>query len=84
MLVIGQGTAAVAGQSLVAALQRALGPSHAVTVEALLATELSGFRLSGDMADTLVIAISQSGTTTDTNRTVDLARAARRARSSRS
>src|SRR5688500_12167208 len=28
-----------------------------------------------DMSDTLVIAISQSGTTTDTNRTVDLARA---------
>jgi glucosamine--fructose-6-phosphate aminotransferase (isomerizing) len=75
VLVIGQGTAAVAGQSLVAALQRALGPSHDVTVEALLATELSGFRLSSDMADTLVIAISQSGTTTDTNRTVDLARA---------
>ena len=28
-----------------------------------------------DMSDTLVVAISQSGTTTDTNRTVDLARA---------
>ena len=26
------------------------------------------------MADTLIVAISQSGTTTDTNRTVDLAR----------
>ncbi len=75
VLVIGQGTAAVAGQSLVAALQRALGPSHAVSVEAVLATELSGFRLGTDMSDTLVIAISQSGTTTDTNRTVDLARA---------
>jgi glucosamine--fructose-6-phosphate aminotransferase (isomerizing) len=74
VLVIGQGTAAVAGQSLVAALQHALGPTHAVSVEAVLATELSGFRLAGDMTDTLVIAISQSGTTTDTNRTVDLAR----------
>ena len=30
------------------------------------------------MADTLIIAVSQSGTTTDTNRTVDLARAAAR------
>jgi glutamine---fructose-6-phosphate transaminase (isomerizing) len=39
------------------------------------ATELSGFRLDDDMSDTLVVAISQSGTTTDTNRTVDLARA---------
>src|SRR5205814_7369479 len=46
-----------------------------VVVEALHATELSGFRLQDDMADTLVVAISQSGTTTDTNRTVDLVRA---------
>jgi glucosamine--fructose-6-phosphate aminotransferase (isomerizing) len=74
VLVIGQGTAAVAGQSLAVALQHALGPSSAVSVEAVLATELSGFRLVPDMSDTLVIAISQSGTTTDTNRTVDLAR----------
>ena len=41
----------------------------------MLATELSGFRLRSDMSDTLVVAISQSGTTTDTNRTVDLVRA---------
>ena len=38
------------------------------------ATELSGFGLRPDMSDTLVVAISQSGTTTDTNRTVDLVR----------
>ena len=38
----------------------------------LPATELSGFGLDDDMTDTLVVAISQSGTTTDTNRTVDL------------
>jgi glucosamine--fructose-6-phosphate aminotransferase (isomerizing) len=75
VLVIGQGTAAVAGQSLAVALQHALGPASTVSVEAVLATELSGFRLVADMSDTLVIAISQSGTTTDTNRTVDLARA---------
>ena len=41
----------------------------------MLATELSGFELRADMSDTLVVAISQSGTTTDTNRTVDLVRA---------
>ena len=41
----------------------------AVRAEAVLATELSGFRLRDDMSDTLVVAISQSGTTTDTNRT---------------
>jgi glucosamine--fructose-6-phosphate aminotransferase (isomerizing) len=44
-------------------------------VSALPSTELSGFGLDDDMGDTLVVAISQSGTTTDTNRTVDLARA---------
>jgi glucosamine--fructose-6-phosphate aminotransferase (isomerizing) len=41
-------------------------------VEALTATELSGFAMETDMSDMLVIAVSQSGTTTDTNRTVDL------------
>ena len=46
----------------------------------MAATELSGLRLRDDMSDTLVVAISQSGTTTDTNRTVDLARGARCAR----
>ena len=71
VLVIGQGTAAVAGQAVAAAISRLL-PS--VSVAALPATELSGFGLSDDMSDTLIIAISQSGTTTDTNRTVDLAR----------
>ena len=40
----------------------------------MAATELSGFGLDDDMSDTLVVAISQSGTTTDTNRTVDLVR----------
>ena len=47
----------------------------ALAVAALPASELSGFGLDDDMSDTLVIAISQSGTTTDTNRTVDLVRA---------
>jgi glutamine---fructose-6-phosphate transaminase (isomerizing) len=75
VLVVGQGTAAVAGQSLAAVLHEALGHRHHVDVRALPATELSGFGLAGDMSDTLVIAISQSGTTTDTNRTVDLVRA---------
>ncbi len=70
--VIGQGTAAVAGRSLAAILRVAV--DGAVLVEPMLATELSGFGLRDDMRDTLVIAISQSGTTTDTNRTVDVAR----------
>ncbi|MDQ2753932.1 MAG: SIS domain-containing protein [Actinomycetota bacterium] len=72
VLVIGQGTAAVAGQSAAAAIA---GQLEKLTVLALPATELSGFGLTDDMSDTLVVAVSQSGTTTDTNRTVDLVRA---------
>ena len=71
--VIGQGTAAVAGQALARLLSDLVGIE--LSVEALLASELSGFGLALDMSDTLVVAVSQSGTTTDTNRTVDLARA---------
>ena len=71
--VIGQGTAAVAGQSMAAILDELIG--SALDVDAITATELSGFKLRLDMSDTLAIAVSQSGTTTDTNRTVELIRA---------
>jgi glucosamine--fructose-6-phosphate aminotransferase (isomerizing) len=71
--VIGQGTAAVAGQSTAAILDELTG--SALDVDAITATELSGFAMRLDMSDTLAIAVSQSGTTTDTNRTVDLLRA---------
>jgi glucosamine--fructose-6-phosphate aminotransferase (isomerizing) len=72
---IGQGTAAVAAGGIAHLLERALvGADHAVQVAGLKATELSGHWLSDDMSDTLVVAVSQSGTTTDTNRTVDMAR----------
>jgi glucosamine--fructose-6-phosphate aminotransferase (isomerizing) len=74
LVIIGQGTAAVAGQSLAVALAPA-SESGRLMVECKLATELSGFNLRADMSDTLVVAVSQSGTTTDTNRTVDLVRA---------
>ena len=73
VLVIGQGTAAIAAQSMAQVLRRATANLR-LTVEAVTATELSGFGLAADMSDTLVVAISQSGTTTDTNRTVDLSR----------
>ncbi len=68
--VIGQGTAAVAGQAVAAAIDGELDGT--ISVQAIAATELSGFGLRKDMSDTLVVAISQSGTTTDTNRTVDV------------
>ena len=68
--VIGQGTAAIAGQAVAEAIKSEVdGHIH---VQAIAATELSGFGLRKDMSDVLVIAISQSGTTTDTNRTVDI------------
>ncbi|MCU1448464.1 MAG: glucosamine 6-phosphate synthetase, contains amidotransferase and phosphosugar isomerase domain [Acidimicrobiales bacterium] len=73
VLVVGQGTAAVAGQAVAAFLTAAL-QNAPVTVTALPATELSGFELDDDMSDSAVVAVSQSGTTTDTNRTVDMVR----------
>ncbi len=73
IVVTGQGTASIAGQAAATALTDAFRGSD-VVVSAVNAAELSGFALADDMSDTLVIAISQSGTSTDTNRTVDLVR----------
>ncbi|MEX0848289.1 MAG: SIS domain-containing protein, partial [Ilumatobacteraceae bacterium] len=70
--VIGQGTAAVAGRSMAAVLDGLC--DGRLDIDPITATELSGFALRLDMSDTLIVAVSQSGTTTDTNRTVDLAR----------
>ncbi len=76
---IGQGTAGVAAQGCADLLTWYLGDRH-IDIRALKSSELSGFCIvEGDdpataMANTLVIAISQSGTTTDTNRTVDMIR----------
>jgi len=73
---IGQGTAGVAAQVCADILNYYMDdPSFYIS--ALKASELSGFKLNDDddtdsMADALVISISQSGTTTDTNRTVDM------------
>ncbi len=69
--IIGQGTAAVAGQAVASAFEWMLDGLN-VPVRAITATEMSGFQLADEMSDVLVVAISQSGTTTDTNRTVDL------------
>jgi glucosamine--fructose-6-phosphate aminotransferase (isomerizing) len=74
VFVIGQGTAAVAGRGVAAAMAEALWGAQ-LRIAALPATELSGFGLDASMDDALIVAISQSGTTTDTNRTVDLLRA---------
>lgn len=73
VFVVGQGTAAIAGAVVAEAVSRSLKGSN-IQVQALKATDLSGFCLEDDMSESLVIAITQSGTTTDTNRAVFMAR----------
>ncbi|MCP4670554.1 MAG: SIS domain-containing protein [Desulfobacula sp.] len=70
---IGQGTAGIAAQGCADLLNYYLGDKN-IDIRAMKSSELSGFSIDAksSMADTLVIAISQSGTTTDTNRTVDM------------
>ncbi|MBI9082883.1 MAG: SIS domain-containing protein [Desulfobacterales bacterium] len=75
---VGQGTAGVAAQACADILAHYMN-DPALQITALKASELSGFKLDEhadlkSMADALVVAISQSGTTTDTNRTVDMVR----------
>ncbi len=73
---VGQGTAGVAAQACADILDYYMNDPD-LQIGALKASEMSGFRLQNDgpgMEDTLVVAISQSGTTTDTNRTVDMVR----------
>jgi glucosamine--fructose-6-phosphate aminotransferase (isomerizing) len=73
IFVVGQGTAAVAGAAIADALSRYLKETR-IVIEAKTSSELSGFFLEEDLDDTLVIAVTQSGTTTDTNRAVAMAR----------
>ena len=73
ILVIGHGTAAVAGQAVADALSHYLKGTQ-LFIASRIASELSGFGLRDDLADTLIIPITQSGTTTDTNRAVAMAR----------
>jgi len=73
VLGIGQGTAAIAARAFADALNAQVD-GKLLRVDYNLATWLSGFGMESDMSDVLVVAVSQSGTTTDTNRTVDLAR----------
>jgi len=73
IVVVGHGTAAVAGQVVADALSYYLQSRH-LNILARVASELSGFGLNAEGPDTLVIPITQSGTTTDTNRAVAMAR----------
>jgi glutamine---fructose-6-phosphate transaminase (isomerizing) len=73
---VGQGTAGVAALAC-SDIMNYYMDDPSFYISALKASELSGFKLSDKekthtMADALVIAISQSGTTTDTNRAVEM------------
>ena len=73
---VGQGTAGIAAKACAGILNTYFNDST-LNIRALKSSELSGFQTHADDApdtlrDCLVIAISQSGTTTDTNRTVDM------------
>lgn len=71
IVMLGQGTAAVAGSGIAAIMGDVLEKTD-ITIESYKATEYCGFRLRDDLSDTLAIAVSQSGTTTDTNRAIDM------------
>jgi glucosamine--fructose-6-phosphate aminotransferase (isomerizing) len=70
---IGQGTAGVAASGCAVILRDYLNHSD-IRVGSFKASEFSGFMLHDRLDDTLVVAITQSGTTTDTNRAIDMAR----------
>lgn len=74
--VVGQGTAGVAAVGIGHLIEKALGRDtrRKIVVEAVRSSELSADIESYNFERALVIAVSQSGTTTDTNRAVDLAR----------
>ncbi|MDA8403128.1 MAG: SIS domain-containing protein, partial [Desulfobacteraceae bacterium] len=75
IIFIGQGTAGVAAQVCADILRYYLKEKN-IRVESYKSSELSGFILqeqkTGEWRDTLLIPISQSGTTADTNRAVDM------------
>ncbi len=72
ILFIGQGTAGVAAQACAYIMHYYLN-NPGIQVDALKSSELSGFTADNEnLREILLIPISQSGTTTDTNRTVDL------------
>ncbi|MCH7666938.1 MAG: SIS domain-containing protein [Acidobacteria bacterium] len=73
IIAVGQGTAAIAAMGVAHLISKAL-ESKDVVVESAKASELIGFMSERNLEGVMVIAVSQSGTTTDTNRVVDLMR----------
>ncbi|RWU04776.1 SIS domain-containing protein [Pseudodesulfovibrio sp. S3] len=73
IICVGQGTAAVAGMAVAQLLRRTLADTD-IRIESYTGSELVGFMGDERMDDVFLIPVSQSGTTTDTNRVVDLCR----------
>jgi glutamine---fructose-6-phosphate transaminase (isomerizing) len=77
VILIGQGTAGVAAQACADIMRHHL-KTAAMEITAMKSSEFSGFILNQEddaaLDDLLMIPISQSGTTADTNKTVDMAR----------
>ncbi|WFS63211.1 SIS domain-containing protein [Pseudodesulfovibrio thermohalotolerans] len=73
IICVGQGTAAVAAMAVAQLLRRTLSGTG-ISIEPYTGSELIGFMGEERMDDAFLIPVSQSGTTTDTNRVVDLCR----------
>ena len=73
IFLIGQGTAGVAASGCTTLLRDYLSHTD-IRAASFKASEFSGFMVDDTLDDTLVVAITQSGTTTDTNRAIDMAR----------
>ena len=73
IVVAGQGTASIASMGIAFLIRRSI-ERRGIVVESTKASELFGFLADRRLDDTVLIAVSQSGTTNDTNRVVDLAR----------
>lgn len=73
ILFMGQGTAGIAACACAEILAYYLNETG-IDVAHLKASEFSGRLLNASLKNTLIIAISQSGTTTDTNTAIDMAK----------
>jgi glucosamine--fructose-6-phosphate aminotransferase (isomerizing) len=73
VLFIGQGTAGISACGCAELLRYYLADTD-IRILPLKASEFSGSLSKDDLNDTLVIAVTQSGTTTDTNLAVDMAK----------
>jgi glucosamine--fructose-6-phosphate aminotransferase (isomerizing) len=73
VLFIGQGTAGISACGCAELLRYYLADTD-IRILPLKASEFSGSLSKDDLSDTLVIAVTQSGTTTDTNLAVDMAK----------